>query len=178
VRNFAKLTPVAIFIVVHCAYVNNLLLHAQCTPVICYTVCAVYANKANHKLILPFHLNQVKAYKKVKNRKKAILTHSNGPQRNLKQLFCANSKPKIVVSAHCAYANKDKMIPIWTKWKNKYIFFISALKSPTYKDFVTKKTLESKRSKISHLSTFKNNHMRLAKLFREIAIISCPPYIP
>jgi hypothetical protein len=41
--------------------------------------------------------------KKVKNQKKAILTHSSGPQRNLKQLFFgANSKSKIVASVHCA----------------------------------------------------------------------------
>jgi hypothetical protein len=41
-------------------------------------VCAVYANKANHKLILPFHLNHVKAYEKSEKSKKAILTHTNG----------------------------------------------------------------------------------------------------
>jgi hypothetical protein len=35
--------------------------------------------------------------KKVKN-KKAIFTHSSGPQRNLKQLFYANSKSKIIDS--------------------------------------------------------------------------------
>jgi hypothetical protein len=34
------------------------------------TVCAVYANKANHKLILRIEQNQVKTYEKSKKSKK------------------------------------------------------------------------------------------------------------
>ena len=56
--------------------------------------------------------------KKVKIQKKAILTHSSGPQGNLKQLFfCANSKAKIVASVDGAYASKDKMVRIWATLK-------------------------------------------------------------
>jgi hypothetical protein len=51
--------------------------------------------------------------KKMKIQKKTILTHSSGPQGNLKQLFCANSKSKIVASVDGAYASKDKMVHIW-----------------------------------------------------------------
>jgi len=77
------------------------------------TVCAVYASKADHRPISPFYLNQVKTYEKSENSKKAILAHSNEPQRILKQLFFgASSKSKIVVSVHCAYANKHKMLSI------------------------------------------------------------------
>ena len=78
--------------------------------------------------------------KKVKNSKKAILTHSSGPQGNLKQLFfCSNSKSKIFASVDGAYASKDKMVRIWPTLKKKY-FFISALKSSTYRDFMPKKS--------------------------------------
>jgi hypothetical protein len=50
--------------------------------------------------------------------KKAILTHSSGPQTNLKQLFlCDNSKSNIVASVHCAYASKDKKKRIWLNLK-------------------------------------------------------------
>ncbi len=49
--------------------------------------------------------------------------------------FCANSKSKIVASVDGAYASKDKMIHIWPTFK-KIKFFISALKSPTYRDFM------------------------------------------
>jgi hypothetical protein len=74
------------------------------------TACLEYVNKVNHTLILPFQLNQVKTYEKSDKSKKLFLTPSSGPQGNLKQLtFCANSKSKIVVSVHCAYADKDKM---------------------------------------------------------------------
>jgi hypothetical protein len=41
--------------------------------------------------------------KKVKIKKKTFLTHSIGPQGNLKQLFCANSK--------------DKMVRLWPTFK-------------------------------------------------------------
>ena len=51
------------------------------------TVCAVYANEAAHMIISPFELNQVKTYEKSQNSKKAILAHSNEPQRILKKLF-------------------------------------------------------------------------------------------
>ena len=86
----------AIFVLT-CAYANNLLPHAQGTLTICYrmrrvrlqfvTVCAVYANEAAHMLISPFSLNQVKTYEKSQNSKKAIMAHSNEPQRILKKLF-------------------------------------------------------------------------------------------
>jgi hypothetical protein len=59
-------------------------------------------------LILPFYQNQVLTNEKSENSKKAILTHSSGPQGNLKQLFFgANSKSKIVASVDGAYASKD-----------------------------------------------------------------------
>jgi hypothetical protein len=48
--------------------------------------------------ILPFQLKQVKNDEKSEKSKKAILTHSSGPQSNLKQLFYANSKSKIIDS--------------------------------------------------------------------------------
>jgi hypothetical protein len=89
----------------------NWLPYTQCTLAI-VTVCVVNANKANHMLILPISLNQVLTNEKSK---KAILTHSSGPQKNLKQLFCNNSKSKIIASVHCAYASKDKMMHIWPK---------------------------------------------------------------
>jgi hypothetical protein len=64
--------------------------------------------------------------KKSEKLETAILTHSNGPQGNLKQLFfCANSKSKIVVSVDGAYASKDKMVCIWPTFKKKLIFYIS-----------------------------------------------------
>jgi hypothetical protein len=89
------------------------------------TVCAVYANKADHMLILPIYLNQVLNNEKVKNQKKLFLTQSSGPQRNLKQLFfCANSKSKIVASVHCAYTSKDKMVRIWPTLKKIIFYFI------------------------------------------------------
>jgi hypothetical protein len=70
------------------------------------TACLEYANKAIHT----FQLNQVKTNEKSEKSKKPFLTHSSGPQGNLKQVFfCASSKSKIVVSIHCAQANKDKM---------------------------------------------------------------------
>jgi hypothetical protein len=60
--------------------------------------------------------------KKVKS-KKAILTHSSGPQGNLKQLFfCSNSKSKIVASVDGAYVSKDKMVRIWPTLKKKKLF--------------------------------------------------------
>jgi hypothetical protein len=47
----------------------------------------VYANKADHMLILPIYLNRVLTNEKGEKSEKAILTPSSGPQRNLKQLF-------------------------------------------------------------------------------------------
>jgi hypothetical protein len=41
--------------------------------------------------IFPFHLTQVFTNEKVKNQKKATLTPSSGPQRNLKQLCAAEA---------------------------------------------------------------------------------------
>jgi hypothetical protein len=50
--------------------------------------------------------------------KKAILTHSSGPQGNLKLLFfSSNSKSKIVASVGGAYASKDKMVRNWPTLK-------------------------------------------------------------
>jgi hypothetical protein len=60
--------------------------------------------------------------KKIK--KKNILTHPSGPQSNLKQLFCANTKSKSVVSLLCAYVNKNIMAYIYPIC-NKNIFFFS-----------------------------------------------------
>ena len=74
--------------------------------------------------------------KKVKIQKKLfwhIQVNLRGIWNNF--LFCSNSKSKIVASVDGAYTSKDKMVRIWpTLKKNK--FFISALKSPTYRDFM------------------------------------------
>ncbi len=40
-----------------------------------------------------------------------------------------------VASVGGAYTSKDKMVRIWATFKKK-LFFISALKSPTYRDFM------------------------------------------
>ncbi len=63
---------------------RDLLRYAQCALAIGYhmrsvrqqfaTVCAVYANKANHMLILPIYLNQVLTNEKSEKSEKAILT--------------------------------------------------------------------------------------------------------
>jgi hypothetical protein len=75
--------------------------------------------------------------KRVENQKKASLTPSSGLQRNLKRFFlCANSRSKIIAIEHCAYASKDKMVRIWPTLKKNY-FFISSLKVPNYRDFMT-----------------------------------------
>ena len=82
------------------------------------------------------------------------MTLSSGPQGDLKQLFfCANSKSKIVASVGGAYASKDKMVRIWPTLK-KFIFFISALKSPTYRDL----------KGLSHEIDFKNFDKNLQNL--------------
>jgi hypothetical protein len=87
-------------------------------------------------LILSIYLNQVLTNEKSEKSEKAILTPSSGPQRNMIQLFFgANSKSEIVASVHCAYASKDEMVRIWPTLKK--LFFISSLKSPTYRDFMT-----------------------------------------
>jgi hypothetical protein len=52
--------------------------------------------------ILPFQLKQAKNNEKSEKSRKAILTHLSGPQSDLKELFYANSKSKIIVSEHCA----------------------------------------------------------------------------
>ncbi len=88
---------------------SNLLPYAQSALAIGYrmrsvryqfaTVCAVYANKADHMLILAIYLNQVLTNENSEKSEKASLTPSNGPQRNPKHLsFGANSKSKIVAS--------------------------------------------------------------------------------
>jgi hypothetical protein len=64
---------------------SNWLPYAQCALAIASaTVCAVYANKADHMHILPIYLNQVLTNEKSEKSEKAILTSSSGPQRNLK----------------------------------------------------------------------------------------------
>ncbi len=74
--------------------------------------------------------------KKVKIQKKLfwhILVDLRGIWNNFS--FCSNSKSKIVASVGGAYASKDKMVRIWATLKKKKKF-ISALKSPTYRDFM------------------------------------------
>jgi hypothetical protein len=71
------------FFVVPCAYANNLLPHAQYPLSICYRMrsvrlffvaaCLEYADKANHSLILPIQLNQVKTYEISEKSKKTLL---------------------------------------------------------------------------------------------------------
>jgi hypothetical protein len=63
--------------------------------------------------ILPFQLKQVKNDEKSEKSKKAILTHSSGPQSDLKQLFMlTQSQKSLSVNTVRAYANKDQMARI------------------------------------------------------------------
>jgi hypothetical protein len=62
----------------------------------------VYANKANHKLILPILLYQVLTNEKSEKSKKTILTHSSGLQRNLKQLFLVLTQSQKLLPAYTA----------------------------------------------------------------------------
>ncbi len=73
--------------------------------------------------------------KKVKIKKK-LFWHIQVDLRGIWNKFsCANSKSKIVASVDVTYASKDKMVRIWPTFKN-FLFFIPALKSPTYRDFM------------------------------------------
>jgi hypothetical protein len=74
--------------------------------------------------------------KKVKIQKKLFWHIQVGLTGIWNNFFCcSNSKSKIVASVDGAYASKDKMVSIWSTYK-KSKFFISALKSPTYRDFI------------------------------------------
>jgi hypothetical protein len=73
--------------------------------------------------------------KKVKIQKNYFDTFKWTSEESETSFFCANSKSKIVASVDGAYASKDKMIRIWPTFK-KIKFFISALKSPIYRDFM------------------------------------------
>jgi hypothetical protein len=68
--------------------------------------------------------------KKVKNKKNYFDTFKWTSNESETTFFvCDNSKSKIVVRIHGAYASKDKMIRIWPKLK-KYIFFYFSPKVP------------------------------------------------
>ncbi len=69
--------------------------------------------------------------KKVKIQKSYFYTFKWTSGESETTFFYANSKSKIVASVDGASASKDKMVRIWPT------FFISALKSPTYRDFMT-----------------------------------------
>jgi hypothetical protein len=101
------------------------------------TVCALYANNwlpCAQLMLANFYAQTTYTSKLLSHaqyltnekssKSKAILTHSSGPQRNL-LFFGANSKSKIVASVQCAYASKDKMIPIWPKYIKKNILCFS-----------------------------------------------------
>ncbi len=64
--------------------------------------------------ILPFQLKQVKNDEKSEKSKKAILTHSSGPQSDLKRLFfmLTQTQKSLSVNTVRAYANKDQMARI------------------------------------------------------------------
>jgi hypothetical protein len=62
------------------------------------------------------------------------MTHSNEPQRHLKQLFLVLIQSKKIISVHCA-CGKDKMARIEPLCK-KISFLISSPKSPTYRCFM------------------------------------------
>jgi hypothetical protein len=98
----------------------NLLPNAHCAVnVTIVAACLEYSSKGNPTLFLRFQLAQVKICEKSEKSKQAIVTHSKGPHRNLKQLFLVlTQKSKIVV---CAYASKDKMITFLTQMKKKII---------------------------------------------------------
>jgi hypothetical protein len=75
--------------------------------------------------------------KKVKIKKKSFFdTFKWTSGESETTFFGANSKSKIVASVDGTYASKDKMVRIWPTFKKK---IISALKSPTYRDFMTAK---------------------------------------
>ncbi len=95
-----------------------------------------------------------KPMKKVKIRK-MLFWHIQVNLRGIwnKFFFCSNLKSKIVASVDGTYASKDRMVHIWPTLKFFYLF-ISALKSPTYRDFMPLKSLKLKRWKISNLGTF------------------------
>jgi hypothetical protein len=78
-------------------YIYNSLPHTQGTLTIHYCIRRIhlqfitdyagYPNKTNHTQILPFQQIKLKHMKKSEKSKKLFLTHSSGPQSNLKQLF-------------------------------------------------------------------------------------------
>jgi hypothetical protein len=57
--------------------------------------------------------------------KKAILTHSSGPQGNLKQLFfvLTQSQKSLLAKTVHVYASKDKMVRIWPTLKKINFLF-------------------------------------------------------
>ncbi len=73
--------------------------------------------------------------KKVKIKKKYFDTFKWTSGEYETTFFCANSKSKIVAGVDVAYASKDK-IDVSGPTLKKKLFFISALKSPTYRDFM------------------------------------------
>jgi hypothetical protein len=81
----------------------------------------VYANKADHMLILPIYLSQVLTNEKSEKSEKAILTPSIGPQRNLLNKFFVLTQSQKSLLAH---SSKDKMVRIWPT-----LNFFSSLKS-------------------------------------------------
>ncbi len=85
----------------------------------------------------------------MKIQKKFFLTHSSGPQGNLKQLFCcSNSKSKTVASVDGAYASKDKMVRIWPTLKKKKILFQPS--NPLPIETLCHKNHENRRDGKSH----------------------------
>jgi hypothetical protein len=84
--------------------------------------------------ILPIYLNQVLTDEKSEKSEKAILAPSSGPQRNLKQLFLVLTQSQKSLLADTAHTLAKIKWYVSGPHKKK---FISSLKSPIYRDFMT-----------------------------------------
>jgi hypothetical protein len=79
----------------------------------------MYANKADHMLILPICQNQVLTNEKSEKSESTF----NSKESETTFFFGANSKAKIVAGVHCAYASKNKMVRIWPTLKKINFLF-------------------------------------------------------
>ncbi len=114
----------------------------------------MYANKANITLILPFQLNQVKTYEKVKKLKKAMLTYSNELQKYLKELFLVLIQSQTSLSVYTAHALTRIKWHISNPSVTNLIFNYNP-KVVYLQRLDGVKITKTKRSIISRLGTFK-----------------------
>jgi hypothetical protein len=84
----------------------------------------VYANKAEHMLILPTYQNQVLTNEKSEKSEKAILTPSSGPQRNLKQLFLVLTQSQKSLLAYTAHTLAKTKWYVSCPHEKKNFYFI------------------------------------------------------